>query len=164
MLKQSWVSFSLANVSLTDFGLEIPSPFSSLSLSNSEVASMTSWTLRVTVGGDASRKINIAAFEALLYNSAQIASSNANAQGVPVAFAFGWLDESGNVKEYISYQGFTLQFKVSTSGLYMVYEVMGFASQAMQSSMPVLKIPALSGIVQPSAVVEALAIATKADY
>ena len=163
MHQNPWVSFSLANVSLTDFGLEIPSPFCSLSLANSEVASMTSWTLRVVVGGDASRKVNVAAFEALLYSAAQSASSYPAAQGVPVAFAFGWLDESGNVSEYLSYQGFTLQFSVSTSGLYMIYDVKGFATQAMQSSMPVLKIPALTGVVQPSAVVEALAKAVKAD-
>ena len=163
MKKQHWASFSLANVSLTSYGLEIPSPFCSLTLSNSEIASFTSWTLKVTVGGDASRKINVAAFEALLYTSAQAASSYANAQGIPVAFAFGWLDDSGNVTEYLSYQGFTLNFKVSTSGLYMIYEVSGYASQAVQSSMPVLKIPAVCGMVQPSAIVEALAIATKAD-
>lgn len=164
MLKQPWCSFALANVSLTDFGLEVPSPFCSLTLNNGEISSMTSWTLRVVVGGDASRKINVAAFEALLYSAAQASSSYANAQGVPVSFAFGWLDNSGNIAEYLSYQGFTLQFKVSSSGIYMIYEVMGYASQAMQSSMPVLKIPAVSGIVQPSAVVEALAKAVKADY
>lgn len=163
MLKQSWVNFSLAGTALTSFGLEVPSPFCSLTLTNSEVASMTQWTLKVTVGGDSSRKINIAAFEALLYSAAQAADAYPNAQGVPVTFAFGWLDQSGNVSDYLSYQGFTLQFKVSTSGLYMVYEVIGYASQAVQSSMPVLKIPAVSGVVQPSAVVEALAKAVKAD-
>lgn len=164
MYRNAWVSFALASVSLTDFGLEVPSPFCSLTLNNGEISSMTSWTLRVVVGGDASRKINVAAFEALLYSAAQASSSYANAQGVPVSFAFGWLDNSGNIAEYLSYQGFTLQFKVSSSGIYMIYEVMGYASQAMQSSMPVLKIPAVSGIVQPSAVVEALAKAVKADY
>lgn len=151
-------------MSLTDFGLEIPSPFCSLSLNNSEINSFTSWTLRITVGGDSSRKVNIAAFEALLYSSAQAASQYPTAQGVPVAFAFGWLDGSGNISEYLSYQGFTLQFKVSTSGLYMTYELTGYASQAMQSSMPVLRIPAVTGVVQPSAVVEGLAKATKADF
>lgn len=164
MKKQHWASFSLANVSLTEYGLKVPSPFCSLSLSNGEIASFSSWTLRVTVGGDATRHINISAFEALLYSAAQATSSYADAQGIPVAFSFGWLDDTGNVAEYLSYQGFTLQFKVSTSGLYMVYELTGYASQASQSSMPVLRIPAVSGIVQPSAVVEALAVATKADY
>ena len=162
MRKQHWCSFSLAGVSLTNYGFEIPSPFCNLTLNNSEITSFTQWTLKATVGGDASRKVNIAAFEALLYSSAQAADKYPTAQGVPVAFAFGWLDDSGNVGEYVSYQGFTLQFKVSTSGLYMIYEVSGYASQAVQSSMPVLRIPAVTGIVQPSAVVEALAIATKA--
>lgn len=162
MYKQPWCSFDLAGVSLTEFGLEVPSPFCSLTLSNSEISSFTSWTLRVTVGGDSTRKVNVAAFEALLYSSAQAADQYPTAQGVPIAFAFGWLDDSGNIGEYLSYQGFTLQFKVSTSGLYMVYEITGYASQAVQSSMPVLRIPAVTGIVQPSAVVEALAIATKA--
>ena len=162
MYKQPWCSFDLAGVSLTEFGLEVPSPFCSLTLSNSEISSFTSWTLRVTVGGDSTRKVNVAAFEALLYSSAQAADQYPTAQGVPIAFAFGWLDDSGNIGEYLSYQGFTLQFKVSTSGLYMIYEITGYASQAVQSSMPVLRIPAVTGIVQPSAVVEALAIATKA--
>lgn len=162
MKKQSWVSFSLAGVSITDFGLEIPSPFVSLQLSNSEIASMTSWTLNVIVGGDEKKKVNIAAFEALLYSAAQSASSYADSQGVPVAFAFGWLDSNGGISDYISYQGFTLQFKVSTTGLYMKYEITGYASLAIQTSMPVIRIPELSGFVQPSAVVEGLARSLKA--
>lgn len=124
---------------------------------------MTSWSLTVVVGGDASRKINVAAFEALLYSAAQSASAYPDASGIPVSFSFGWLAEDGTVKEYLSYQGFTLQFKVVTSGLYMKYVVSGYASLAVQTSMPVLRIPEVSGVVQPSAVVEALAIAVKAD-
>lgn len=163
MKKQHWCSFSLANVSLTEFGLEVPSPFVSLNLSNSEIASVTSWTLSVIIGGDDKKKANVAAFEALLYSAAQAASSYADSQGVPVSFAFGWLDDSGGISEYISYQGFTLQFKVSTSGLYMKYDVSGYASLAVQSSMPVLRIPEVSGFVQPSALVEGLAKSVKAD-
>jgi len=162
MKKQHWCSFSLSGVSLTDFGLEIPSPFASLNLSNSEISSVTSWTLSVVIGGDDKKKANVAAFEALLYSAAQAASSYADSQGVPVAFAFGWLDESGGIEEYLSYQGFTLQFKVSTTGLYMKYDVSGFASLAVQSSMPVLRIPEVSGFVQPSAVLEGLAKSVKA--
>ena len=164
MKKQSWVSFSLAGVALTDFGLTIPSPFVSLSLSNSEIASMTSWTLNVIVGGDDKKRSNIAAFEALLYSAAQAASSYSDSQGIPVAFAFGWLDDNGGIADYISYQGFTLKFKVSTSGLYMKYEITGYASLAVQTSMPVIRIPELSGFVQPSAVVEGLAKSLKATY
>lgn len=163
MLRQPFCNFSLAGVSLTEFGMEVPSPFASLDLSNSEIASMTSWTLKVVVGGDSTKKINVAAFEALLYSAAQAASAYPNASGVPVSFSFGWLGPDGNVQEYISYQGFTLQFKVTTSGLYMTYMVSGYASLAVQSSMPVIKIPEVTGIVQPSAVVEALAKAVKAD-
>lgn len=152
----------LAGVSLSEYGLEIPSPVSTLDISNSEVTSMTSWTLTCTVGGDYSRRVNVAAFEALLYSAAQSASGYENSSGIPVSFVFGWLDEDGNVSDHVSYQGFTLQFKVSTTGLYMVYEISGFATLALQSSMPVLRIPEVSGIVQPSAVLEALAIAVKA--
>lgn len=162
MKKQPWCSFSLANVNLTEFGLSIPSPFVSLELTNSEVTSCTSWTLQCVVGGDANKKANIAAFEALLYTAAQAASAYPNASGIPVAFAFGWLDANGQVENYLSYQGFTLQFQVSTSGLYMTYNISGYATLAIQTSMPVLRIPELSGIVQPSAIVEALAKATKA--
>jgi hypothetical protein len=162
MQKQPFVNFILAGTSLTDFGLKIPSPFSSLELSNSEISSMTSWTLTCTVGGDDKNKINIAAFEALLYSAAQGASQYANSSGIPVSFAFGWLDDDGNVSEYTSYQGYTLKFSVSTTGLYLVYKVTGYASLSIQSSMPVLRIPAISGIVQPSAVLEALAKSVKA--
>lgn len=162
MKKQPYCNFILAGVSLSEFGLEIPSPFSSLDLGNSEVTSATSWTLRCTVGGDSSRMINIAAFEALLYSAAQAASGYENASGVPVSFIAGWLDEDGNIESHMSYQGFTIEFKVSTTGLYMVYELTGFATLALQTNMPVLRIPELSGIVQPSAVVEATAIACKA--
>ena len=162
MKKQHWCSFVLAGVSITEFGLAVPSPFASLEISNSEITSCTSWTLRCIVGGDASKKINVAAFEALLYSAAQAASAYPQAQGVPVSFAFGWLDEKGQVSEYVSYQGFTLQFKVSTNGMYMTYDISGYATLAVQSSMPVLRIPEVTGIVQPSAIVEALAISVKA--
>lgn len=165
MKKQPWVTFIFAGVNLTDFGLEIPSPFSSLEINNSEITSMTAWTLRCTVGGEERRKINIAAFEALLYSAAQAANAYADSSGIPCSFAFGWLDEHGNVSEYVSYQGFTLQFKVSTTGLYMIYEITGYATLALQSSMPVLRIPRICGIVQPSAIVESLAYSTRAvDY
>lgn len=163
MKRQPWVSFSLAQVSLTDFGADIPSPFVSLELDNSEIDSYTSWTLTITVGGNANKKMNIAAFESLMYSAAQAAGNYKGSSGVPVAFALGWLDESGNVAEYTSYQGWTLKFNVSASGQVMSYTVTGYASLAVQMSMPVLNIPALSGFVQPSAVVEALAKAVKAD-
>lgn len=162
MKKQPFLNFTLAGVSLTEFGLSIPSPVASLDVANSEIASMTSWTLNVVVGGDTSKKVNVAAFEALLYSAAQSASQYPNSSGIPVSFVFGWLDEYGNVADYISYQGFTLKFNVSTNGMYMQYRITGYASLSMQSSMPVLRIPAISGMVQPSAIVEALAKATKA--
>ncbi len=162
MKKQPWINFTLAGIDITSFGFEIPSPFVSLEMSNSEVSSMTSWTLRCSVGGDDSRKVNVAAFEALLYSAAQAAAAYPDSSGIPVAFAFGWLDDTGNVAAYLSYQGFTLQFNVTTNGLYMTYNIQGFASLAIKSSSPVLRIPELQGIVQPSAVVEALAIAVKA--
>ena len=163
MKRQPWCSVVLAGVNLTSFGFEVPSPFVSLELSNSEIASFTSFTLNVTVGGDASRKVNVAAFEALLYSAAQAASGYQNASGIPVAFSFGWMNELGQIDEYLSYQGFTLQFKVSTNGLYMQYAIQGYATLALQCSMPVLRIPELTGFVQPSAVVEALAKAIKAS-
>lgn len=162
MAKHPFCNFFLAGVALTDYGLVIPSPFTSLSLSNSEISSMTQWTLDCIVGGDDKRRINISAFEALLYTSAQNASNYSNSSGIPVSFLFGWLDENGSVLESLSYQGFTLTFKVSTSGRYMKYSITGYASLAIQTSLPVLRVPELSGIVQPSAVVEGLAIAVKA--
>ena len=165
MLRNPFCNFILAGVNLNTFGHMIPSPFSTLSIENSEITSMTSWTLRCIICGDDKRKINIAAFEALLYSAAQSANGYSNSSGIPVSFAFGWLDSRGNIGEYTSYQGFTLNFKVSTSGLYMIYDISGYASLAIQSSVPVLNIPELSGIVQPSAVLEALAIGIKAtDY
>ena len=162
MAKHPFCNFFLAGVALTDYGLVIPSPFTSLSLSNSEISSMTQWTLECIVGGDDKRRINISAFEALLYTSAQNASNYSNSSGIPVSFLFGWLDENGSVLESLSYQGFTLTFKVSTSGRYMKYSITGYASLAIQTSLPVLRVPELSGIVQPSAVVEGLAVAVKA--
>lgn len=162
MKKQPFTNFCLAGISITDYGLKIPSPFASLEITNSEITSMTAWTLNCVVGGDSSRKINASAFEALLYSAAQSANSYPNSSGIPVSFVFGWLDEYGNVSEYTSYQGFTLQFTVSTNGLYMNYKLTGYASLSVQSSMPVLRIPAVSGFVQPSAVAEALAISIKA--
>lgn len=163
MKKQPWMNFMIAGVSITEFGLKIPSPVVSLELNNSEITSFTSWTLTITVGGDDSRGANMSAFEALLYSAAQSSYQYNNSSGIPVSFMFGWLDSNGSVAEYSSYQGFTLTFKVSTTGMFMRYQVTGFASIALQSSMPVLNIPALTGIVQPSAVVEGLAKAVKAD-
>ena len=162
MRKQPWCNFSLCGVSLTEYGLIIPSPFVSLQLNNSEIQSMTSWKLTCIVGGDSNNKINVSAFEALLYSAAQSAGGYATSSGIPVSFIFGWINSDGTISEHTSYQGFTIKFEVSTSGVYMRYELSGYASLSVQSSMPVLRIPALSGIVQPSAVVEALAKAVKA--
>lgn len=162
MKKQPWCNIILAGVSLTEFGLKIPSPYVSLELTNSEINSFTSWSLNITVGGEANKKMNVAAFEALLYSAAQSASSYGNSSGIPVSFMFGWLSPDGSIEDYTSYQGFTLKFDVSTNGLFMNYKITGFASLALQSSMPVLRIPAVCGYVQPSAVVEGLAKAVKA--
>lgn len=157
MLKNPFCNIVLAGVNLNTYGELIPSPFTQLSLSNSEISSMTSWTLRMAIAGDDKRKINVAGLEALLYSAAQEASNYDNNSGIPVSFAFGWLDQNGNVSEYTSYTGFTLNFKVSTTGYQMIYELDGYASLALQTSMPVLNIPELCGIVQPSAVLVALA-------
>lgn len=163
MKKQPWCNVMIAGVSLTEFGLKVPSPFCSLELHNSEISSFTSWTLNLIVGGDANKGVNVSAFEALLYSSAQAASNYKNSSGIPVSFMFGWLGPDGSVVDYTSYQGFTLKFEVSTQGLFMNYKITGFASLALQSSMPVLRIPEVCGIVQPSAIVEGLAKAVKAD-
>lgn len=162
MKKQCFCTFLLAGVSLTDYGLTIPSPFSSLQVTNSQITSMTAWEMKLTVGGDSANKINIAAFEGLLYQAAQSSASYANSAGIPVSFTYGWLNEYGQVEEYSTYSGWTLNYKVSTTGRYMNYVLTGYAQLAMQTSMPVLNIPAVCGYVQPSAIVEALAIATKA--
>ena len=162
MKKQPFVNFNFAGVNLTEFGLEVPSPFCSLELSNSQIDSMTAWTLNVIIGSSDTKKANSAAFEALLYSAAQSASGYANSRGIPVYFVFGWLDDKGNVSEYISYQGYTVTFSVSANGLYLVYKVTGFAELCEQFAMPVLRIPSLCGFVQPSAVLEGIAIASKA--
>lgn len=159
MKKQPFCNFLLAGISLTQFGMKIPSNFTSLTLDEAEIDSMTSWTLNLTVGGDALKSINVSAFEALIYSAAQ---SSSDSSGIPVSFMFGWLDDSGDVESYLSYQGFTLQYSVSTSGQYMQYKLIGYASLAVQTQLPVLNIPAISGVVQPSAIVEALAKAVGA--
>lgn len=162
MKQQPFCTFMIAGLSITDYGLEIPSPFTSLELTNSELTSTTSWTLNCIVGGDSSKRVNTAAFEALIYSAAQALDGYNNSAGIPVSFMFGWMSEDGQVSDYISYQGFSIQFKVSAEGRYLRYELSGLASLAVQSSIPALRIPALSGIVQPSAVLEALAKAVKA--
>lgn len=163
MRKQCFCSFLLAGVSLTDYGLEVPSPFCRLEISQAEVDSYTSWTLTVTVGGDANRNMNSAAFEALLYSAAQSAASYKTSSGIPVSFMFGWLDDNGNVTEHTTYQGWTLNFTNTAQGQFLVYTVTGYAELGVQMSVPVVNIPALCGIVQPSAVVEGLAKAIHAD-
>lgn len=163
MFKQPFCSFSLAGVNLTDFGLEIPSPFCSLTLSNAQISSFLSWELRVTVVGDSRRKSNIAAFETLLYNASQDASKYPDSQGTPVSFMFGWINPDGTVGEHTSYQGFFLKYSASTSGLSMSYTIQGYASIGMKSALPVYNIPALCGVVQPSAVVEGICRALKVD-
>lgn len=42
MKKQPWCNFIFAGMSISEFGLSIPSPFTSLQISNSEITSMTS--------------------------------------------------------------------------------------------------------------------------
>ena len=72
------------------------------------------------------------------------------------------MNPDGSVAESLSYQGFTLTYKVNTTGQYITYTINGYASLAIQTHNPVLRIPAVSGFVQPSAIVEALAIGVKA--
>lgn len=153
---------SIAGISLTHYGMEIPSPFCSLTLNNSETDNYTTWELQVTVGGDSQRKMNIAAFEALIYSSAQT-SGYTNASGIPVSFMFGWIDETTHaVSSYLSYRGWTLKYSTKTTGRFLTYTLTGYASQIMKTNMPVINVPALTGLVQPSAVVEALAKGIKA--
>ena len=165
MFKQPFCSFVLAGINLCDFGLLIPSPFGRLTLSNSQISSFTSWTLTVTVGGDNNKRANVAAFEALLYSAAQASSNYPNSGGIPVSFIYGWLNPDGSMGENTSYQGFTLKFQVSTTGQFITYTITGYASVGVKSSMPVINIPEVCGMVKPSAVVEGILKAVKAtDY
>lgn len=163
MLQQPFCTFTLAGVSLTDFGLEIPSPFCQLSISNAQISSFLSWELKITVVGDQRKRSNIAAFEALLYSAAQDAGKYPNSSGIPVSFMFGWQNSNGSIREHLSYQGFTLKFSASTSGLSMSYTITGYASLGVKSAMPVFPIPAVCGMVKPSAVFEAVCKALKVD-
>lgn len=163
MLRNAFVNFVLAGVNLAQFGLEIPSPICSLELSNSQITSFTSWTLNVTVAGDDSKKSNAAAFEALLYSSAQAAAKYPNAGGIPVSFMFGWLNNDGSIGENVSYTGYTLKFQVSTDGLFLHYTITGYASIGFKFAIPACNIPAVCGVVKPSAVLEGLCKALKVD-
>ena len=163
MLKQPYVSFALAGVNLSDFGLKIPSPFCSLTVSNAQISSFLSWELKITVVGDQKKQSNIASFEALLYSAAQDAGKYANSSGIPVSFMFGWLNSDGSMGDHLDYQGFTLQFSSSTNGLSMSYTIKGYASIGFQAALPVIPVPALCGMVKPSAVFEAFCKAIKAD-
>lgn len=157
MKKQPYCTFLLAGLSLTSFGAKIPSPFCSLTLNNSETDNYTSWELKITVGGDSSRQMNIAAFEALIYSAAQT-KGYSNASGIPVSFIFGWLDETtGSMASYASYQGWTLKYNSSTTGRFLVYTLTGYASQILKANTPVFNFPQIKGRVQPSAVVEGVA-------
>ena len=156
MLRQPFCSFNLAGVALTDYGLEIPSPFCSLTISNAQISSFLSWELKVTVVGDSRKRSNIAAFEALLYSAAQDAGKYPNSSGIPV-------NSDGSVGENVSYQGFTLKFSASTTGLSMTYSIQGYASIGLKSALPVYNIPAVCGMVQPSAVLEGICHALKVD-
>lgn len=159
MKRQPFCNFMIAGISISDFGLKIPSPFSSLKLDNSEIDSMTAWTLTCSVVGSDVDKMNIASFEALIYSAAQQADDTA---GIPVSFIFGWLDSNGNIDSCLSYQGFSLKYSASTSGQYMQYTLTGYASLSVQTHLPVLNVPEIRGFVQPSAIAEALYKATKA--
>lgn len=161
MYKQPFCSFQFAGVSLTDYGLEIPSPFCSLELTNAQITSFTSWTLQVIVGGDDSKRSNVAAFEALIYSAAQDANKYPKSSNIPVSFMFGWLKDDGSIGENVAYQGYTLKFNTSTEGLFIRYTITGYASLGVQFALPVYNIPALSGFVKPSAVVEGICKALK---
>ena len=163
MLKMPFCSFSLAGVSLTDYGLLIPSPFCSLELTNSQIDSFTTWTLQVIVGGDSSKKANIAAFEALLYSASQNANSYTNSSGIPVSFMFGWLSSDGTIEENAAYQGYTIKWQISTEGRFMRYTIQGYASLGFQFAIPAYNIPAVCGIVKPSAVAEGVCKALGID-
>lgn len=163
MLRQPFCAFSIAGVSLTDYGLKIPSPFCSLTVSNAQISSFLSWELKITVVGDDRKRSNIAAFEALLYSAAQDASKYPDSSGIPVSFMFGWMNPNGTIADHVDYQGFTIQFSASTSGLSMSYTIKGYASIGFQSALPVYNIPAVCGMVKPSAILEGLCSALHVD-
>ena len=163
MLRQPFCSFSIAGVSLTDFGLVIPSPFCTLTVNNAQIDSFLSWELKVTVVGDSMRRSNIAAFETLIYSASQDAGKYPDVSGVPVSFMFGWINADGTVGEQTSYQGYFINYNTSTSGLSMTYTITGFASLSLKSAYPVYNIPSVCGVVQPSAVVEGLCKSLKVD-
>ena len=163
MLRNPFCSFVLAGVSLSDYGLKIPSPFCQLTVTNAQISSFLSWELKITVVGDDVKRSNIAAFEALLYSAAQDASKYPSSSGIPVSFMFGWVNSDGTVGENVSYQGFTLKFTASTTGLSMTYNITGYASIGFQSALPVFPVPALCGMVKPSMVFEAFCKALKID-
>lgn len=163
MLKQPFCSFSIAGVNINEYGLMIPSPFCSLSITNAQIQSFLSWELKVVVLGDAQKQVNVAAFEALLYSASQSAANSGTAQRVPVSFMIGWQNSDGSVGENLSYQGFFLKWTTSTNGLTMTYTITGYASIGFTSALPVFPIPAVCGMVQPSAVFVALCKALKID-
>jgi hypothetical protein len=163
MLRQPFCSFSIAGVSITDFGLVIPSPFCSLTVNNAQFDSFLSWELKVTVVGDYRRSSNIAAFEALIYSASQDAGKYPDVIRVPVSFMFGWLNPDGSVGEHTSYQGYFINYNTSTSGLSMSYTITGFASLTVRSAYPTYNVPGVCGFVQPSAVVEGLCKSLKVD-
>lgn len=164
MIRQPFCSFSFSGVNLTSFGLQIPSPFCSLTVSNAQIHSFTSWELKVTVVGDDRKRSNIAAFETLIYTSSQSAVKAGNSERVPVSFMFGWMNPDGTVGEHISYQGWFISYTTSTTGLSMTYTITGYASIGYQAALPIYHVPALCGVVKPSAVVEAFLKGIKADH
>jgi hypothetical protein len=122
------------------------------------------WELTLNVAGDASRKANIAAIEGLWYQAEKAAKNSGYKRGIPVSIMVGWQSPDGQVLECMDIEGWTMQFSVNVpESQHLQYTIKGFGQTAVPTNMPTIRIPAIRGIVQPSAILEALCESLNAD-
>jgi hypothetical protein len=159
-----FIAVSMAGVSLTDLGYKIPSPLVGISITNATVRSALMWELTLNVAGDASRIANIAAIEGLWYQAKQAAKNSGYKRGIPVSIILGWQSPDGQVVESMDIEGWTMQFDCNVpESQHLQYIIKGYGQTAVPANMPTIRIPPISGVVQPSAVLTALCEALKAD-
>jgi len=159
-----FIAVSLAGVSLTDLGYKIPTPLVGITIKNALVRSALEWELTLNVAGDSNKRANIAAIEGLWYQAEQSARNSGYTRGIPVSIILGWQSPNGQITESMDIEGFTIQFSVTVpEAQYTQYVIKGFGTTGVPSNMPTITIPPIRGIVQPSAVLEALCRSLKAD-
>lgn len=145
-----YMQLVINDVAMRSVGYKVPSPLISIALENAESGLQTNFTAVLHIYGDARNKIHVGSFEMMLYEFAQMQGDST----LPCYIELGWA-EGDKVTDSLKIQGLFVQFKAAVKSNYMEYTIQGIGNFTNAGNIRGLALPAVRGIYQPSAVLEA---------